>query len=91
MNVRPARTFCRTALARYFSKHLPTQQKHVFPSQQPALFEILFGGGVVTALGKGIAAQNPPRAEQYSDDRPVIVDAFQRILRTGGTIQAGML
>ena len=59
-------------------------------SKQPTFFEISLGRGVVPALGEGVASEYPPTTEQYTYDNAVIIDTFERILRTGRTVQTGM-
>lgn len=59
-------------------------------SHQPSDFPEFFGYGIITALGKGIAAQNAPKSHTYAQNHAVIIDAFEGILGTGGMIHAGM-
>jgi hypothetical protein len=59
--------------------------KRVSTLQKPTLAKP-FGRGVVSSFGKGITTQNPPRTKEYSNDYAVIVNAFQRVLRTSRTV-----
>ena len=46
--------------------------------------------GIVATFWERVATQYAPRAKQYSDNHPVIVDTLQSVLRTGGAIQTSV-
>ncbi len=51
---------------------------------------MIFRGGVVSALGKGVATKHAPQSAQNPREKAKIVYAAQGVFRTGRTVKTGM-